>query len=147
VASTYRLTPLRRLGNVVVRSFVRLGIGDKRTYLLAVSGRTSGRRYTTPVIVTELDGERYLVSPYGDRGWAKNARAAGAVELSRGGRSEELRVVELAAQEAAPVLREYIRRVPITRKFFDVTPESPLEAFVAEAPRHPVFRLGGAERA
>jgi deazaflavin-dependent oxidoreductase (nitroreductase family) len=147
VAAAYRLTPLRRLGNVVVRTLVRLGIGDRSTHLLAVPGRTSGRRYTTPVIVTELDGERFLVSPYGERGWVKNARAAGAVELSRGGRSEQLPVVEVAAPEAAPVLREYVRRVPITRKFFDVTPESPLEAFAAEAPRHPVFRLGGADRA
>jgi deazaflavin-dependent oxidoreductase (nitroreductase family) len=147
VAATYRLTPLRRLGNVVVRNLVRLGIGDRRTYLLAVSGRTSGRRYTTPVIVTELEGERFLVSPYGEREWVKNARAAGAVELSRGRRSEQLPVVEVTAPEAAPVLREYLRRVPITRTFFDVTPDSPLEAFAAEAPRHPVFRLGGADPA
>jgi hypothetical protein len=31
--------------------------------------------------------------------------------------------------------------VPVVRPFFDVTPGSPLDEFVAEAPRHPVFRL------
>lgn len=143
MAATYRLTPLRRVGNVAVRSFVHLGIGDRNTYLLTVPGRKSGRRYSTPVILTELDGRRYLVSPYGEREWVKNARAAGTVELSRGRRSERPVIVEVGPEESAPVLREYVRRVPITRSFFDVTPESPLEAFAAEAPRHPVFRLAG----
>jgi hypothetical protein len=30
---------------------------------------------------------------------------------------------------------------PITRKFFQVTPQSPIEEFIDEAPRHPVFQL------
>jgi hypothetical protein len=29
----------------------------------------------------------------------------------------------------------------VVRPFFDVSPDSPLEAFGAEAPRHPVFRI------
>jgi deazaflavin-dependent oxidoreductase (nitroreductase family) len=141
LAATYRLTPLRRAGNVAVRSFVRLGIGDRDTYLLTVAGRKSGRPYSTPVILTERNGRRYLVSPYGEREWVKNARAAGVVELSRGRRRERRAVAEVTAEESAPVLKQYLGKVAITRKFFDVTPESPLEDFVAEAPRHPVFRL------
>ena len=35
-----------------------------------------------------------------------------------------------------------ITRVPITRPYFDAKPDSPLAAFIAEAPRHPVFALG-----
>jgi hypothetical protein len=31
--------------------------------------------------------------------------------------------------------------VRVVRPFFAVTPSSPLEAFVAEAPHHPVFLL------
>ena len=103
MAATYRLTPLRRAGNVAVRSFVHLGIGDRNTYLLTVPGRKSGRRYSTPVILTELDGRRYLVSPYGEREWVKNARAAGTVELSRGRRSERPVIVEVGPEESAPV--------------------------------------------
>jgi deazaflavin-dependent oxidoreductase (nitroreductase family) len=143
MAATYRLTPLRRAANVAVRSFVRLGIGDRSTYLLTVPGRKSGRRYSTPVILTELDGRRYLVSPYGEREWVKNARAAGALELSRGRRSKRSVIAEVGPEESVPVLRAYLQRVPITCSFFDVTPESSLEAFAAEAPRHPVFRLAG----
>jgi hypothetical protein len=66
--------------------------------------------------------------------------------LSRGRRSETVTVVELEPAEAAPVLKQYITDVPITRPFFDATPDSPLEAFVAEAPRHPVFRIQGVSR-
>jgi hypothetical protein len=75
----------------------------------------------------------------------RNAHAAGAVTLSRGRRSETVAMVELGPAEAAPVLKRYVTEAPITRPFFDATPDSPLEAFVAEAPRHPVFRTNRAK--
>jgi hypothetical protein len=70
-----------------------------------------------------------------------NARAAGQVELSRGRRSETVRVKELAPEAAAPILKAYVDRVPITRPYFDAAPDAPLAAFAAEAPKHPVFRI------
>jgi hypothetical protein len=70
-----------------------------------------------------------------------NARAAGQVELSRGRHTETVRVKELAPEAAAPVLKAYVQRVPITRPYFDVTPDAPLAAFAAEAPKHPVFQV------
>jgi hypothetical protein len=36
-----------------------------------------------------------------------------------------------------------VTEIPITRPFFDLKPDAPLEAFVAEAERHPVFRIRG----
>lgn len=87
------------------------------------------------------DGGRWLVAPYGTVAWVHNARAAGRVELRRGRRAETCRLAELPPDEAAPVLRAYLRNVAIVRPFFDVTTRSPLADFVAEAPRHPVFRL------
>jgi len=39
------------------------------------------------------------------------------------------------------VLKVYVRRVPITAPYFDAKRSDPVEAFVAEAHRHPVFRL------
>ncbi len=71
----------------------------------------------------------------------RNARAAGRVTLRRGRQSETVTIVELGPQESAPVLKEYLKRVPTVRPYFDATPDSPLEAFVAEAARHPVFRI------
>jgi hypothetical protein len=89
----------------------------------------------------KTDGSRWIVSPYGERPWVKNVRAAGEVSIRRGFHTESIRLEEVDARTAAPILQKYIRDAPITRPYFDVTVESPLEAFVAEAPRHPVFRV------
>ena len=88
-----------------------------------------------------MGGERWLVAPYGDRNWVKNARAAGWVELQRGRRRERLAVDELAPADAVSVLQEYYRSGRVTRPFFAVTLESTPEEWLADAPRHPVFRL------
>ncbi len=141
VAKTYRLTPARRLANALMRGLLWLGLAPASTYLLTVRGRRSGRPRATPVTLVEEGGQRWLVAPYGPVGWAHNARAAGRVELGRGRRSAAVRVEELAPEAATPILRAYLARVPITRPYFDVTPDAPLAAFAAEAPRHPVFRV------
>ena len=92
----------------------------------------------------EDKGQRWLVAPYGEREWVKNARAAGQVVLRRGRRSEAVAVIEeLDPVQSAPILKRYSKEEPITRKFFDATPDSPLEDFIKEAPRHPVFRILG----
>jgi hypothetical protein len=44
---------------------------------------------------------------------------------------------------AAPILRDHLMTTPMARPYLDVTPDSPLDDSVAEAPRHPVFRLNG----
>jgi deazaflavin-dependent oxidoreductase (nitroreductase family) len=141
LAKQYRLGPMRRFVNAVLRSLLRLGIGPPRTYLLTVPGRTTGRPYTTPVRLIEDASGRWLVAPYGAVAWVRNARAAGRVTLARGRRSETLRVEELGARDAAPILQRYVRDVPITRPYFDARPDDAPERFVAEAPQHPVFRL------
>lgn len=104
-------------------------------------GRKTGRRYSTPVNLVIDDGGRWLVAPYGEREWVKNARAAGEVELTRARKTTRHRVEEVGGEEAARVLREYLRTTPIVKPYFDATPDAPLEAFAIEAARHPVFRL------
>ena len=139
--SPYRTSLWRRGLNAVVRPLARLGLGPRALHLLTVPGRKSGRPWSTPVTLVEAGGERWLVAPYGVRSWVLNARASGAVELRRGRRSEQLRVEEVGAEAAVPALREYYRCNRVTRPFFDVSLESPSAAWLAEAPRHPVFRL------
>ena len=141
VAPTFRHTPIRRLGNIVITPLARLGLAGKRTHILTTVGRKTGRRYSTPVQLVFLDGERWLVAPYGVREWVKNARVAGSVELTRARRTERVGVEEAEPQAAAPVLREYLRTTPLTKPFFGVKRSAPLEAFAAEAHRHPVFRI------
>ncbi len=142
MAATYRLGLGRRAANRLVRLLLHLGLMPGPTYLLTVPGRRTGRPMSTPITLVEDGGERWLVAPYGDVGWVRNARAAGQVTLSRGGRSETLPIRELSPADAAPVLQRYVTRVPITRPYFDARPDSPLTAFETESPRHPVFVLG-----
>jgi deazaflavin-dependent oxidoreductase (nitroreductase family) len=141
VAATYRLSATRRAVNALVRTLLLVGLGPPRTFLLTVQGRHTGERRSTPVTLVQTGGQRWLVAPYGAVSWVRNARAAGRVTLSRGWRRETVALTELGPAESAPVLRQYVQEVPITRPFFDATPDAPLEAFVAEAPRHPVFRI------
>src|SRR5574341_885813 len=143
MAARYRLGLGRRVGNAVVRALLAIGLGPPSTYLLGVTGRRSGTLRSTPVTLVEEGGQRWLVSPYGQVAWVRNLRATGRATLSRGGRTETIAVREIQPEEAAPVLRWYVTRVPITRPYFDARPESDLDAFRAEAPRHPVFAIVG----
>jgi deazaflavin-dependent oxidoreductase (nitroreductase family) len=122
---------------------LRLGSGPDRTYLLTVPGHRSGALRSTPVTLVEEGGRRWLVAPYGEVAWVRNVRAAGKATPSRGGHTDEIALREVGTDEAAPVLKLYVTRVPITRPYFDVRPGSDLDAFRAEAPRHPVVAIEG----
>lgn len=140
MAEQYNPGRRRQVGNAVIGRLLRLGIGPRGLVIITVKGRKSGRLYSTPITPLEYDGKRYLVSPYGERPWLKNAVAAGRVVLSRGRRHESVAVERASAAEAAPVLRQYIE-AKIVRPYFDVTAASSTDEFEAEAPRHPVLRV------
>lgn len=137
----YRKSYWRRTLNTLVRPLARVGLTGPRTHLLTVPGRKSGKLWSTPVSIVAEGGERWLVAPYGARNWVKNARAAGWVRLRRGSRDERLAIAELDAEAAVPVLKRYYELARVTRPFFDTTLASSDEEWLAEAPRHPVFRL------
>src|SRR5918912_3180240 len=137
----FRLSRWRRLLNQLVRASLRAGLGPRHTYLLTVRGLRSSRLYSTPVTLVEEGGQRWLVAPYGEVNWVRNTRVAGRVTLSRGRHAESVATVEVGPEEAAPVLKRYVTEVPITRPYFDVRPDASLDAFRAEASRHPVFRI------
>jgi deazaflavin-dependent oxidoreductase (nitroreductase family) len=118
----------------------RVGFAPKGTYVLTVPGRMTGRPRSTPVTAVEDDG-RWLVAPYGAVGWVRNVRAAREVELARAGRRERFGVDEVGPDQAAPILRRYLRQVAVVRPYFAVGPDAPLDRFAAEAAGHPVFRL------
>ena len=140
MARAYRPTASRRAINWAVRPLAKRGLAGRSVYVLTVHGRKTGRRYQTPVTLIE-DGDRWLVAPYGEVNWVRNARAAGEVELTRGRRTESLRIEEATPEQAGPVLKHYLKTVAVVRPFFDVKPDSSIEEFTREAPRHPVFRL------
>lgn len=116
-----------------------------RSYLLTTQGRQTGRPRANPVVPVEHDGRRWLVAPYGPVSWVHNARAAGKVTLTRRRDTRQYAIREVAPQEAAPILKRYVRIAPATRRYFQATKDSPVEDFVTEADRHPVFELTPAD--
>jgi deazaflavin-dependent oxidoreductase (nitroreductase family) len=124
-----------------MKPLVRLGIGGKSTYLLTTTGRRTRQPRTTPVILVEDDGERWLVSPYGMVAWVHNVRAQPEVTLRHGRREETLHAEEVDPATAGPVLQRYVRSARVTAPFFDAKGDGPVEDFIEEAPRHPVFKL------
>lgn len=137
----YKLGIAERSANAIFSAMTRLGIGASYRYIFTVRGRTSGKSYSTPVDVMAVDGSRWLVAPYGVVSWVRNARAAGQVELTRGSKKETFGVTEVTGGEAVPVLREYIREVPVTSGYWDCRSDSTDAEIEAQLPAHPVFRL------
>ena len=146
MSKTYRVNFADRMENALLTTLLRAGITMGTTSLLTVRGRKSGQPHTVPVVLVEQDGQRWLVAPYGVVQWVRNLRAAGTATLTRGRRSETISVSELPAQEAAPILKEYLLHVSGgVRSYFYAQRDSPLEAFEREAPLHPVFQITAME--
>jgi len=138
---TYQLGLALRAYNALMKPLVRLGLGGKSTHLLTTTGRRTGQQRTTPVVLVENDGERWLVSPYGIVSWVHNVRAQPEVTLRHGKRAETLHAEEVDSVAAGPVLQRYVRKVPVTAPYFDAKGDDPMGKFIEEAPRHPVFKL------
>ena len=141
MAKTYQLGTGSRAANALMKPLVRLGIGGKSACLLTTTGRRTGQQRTTPVVPVKNDGDRWLVSPYGMVAWVHNVRAQPEVTLRHGRRAETLHAEEVDPVAAGPVLQRYVRNVPVTAPYFDAKGDDPVERFIEEAPRHPVFKL------
>lgn len=128
-----------RAGNALVSALARVGVGPM--HLLTTTGRRTGRSHTIPVVPVDHDGKRWLVAPYGPVAWVHNARASGRVSLRYGRTKRPYAIREVTAEEAGPVLKRYVAVATKTRRHFRAKPDAPVEAFVAEADRHPVFEL------
>lgn len=113
--------------------------------VLTVPGRRSGTPRRTPLTVGERDGQRFVVGGFPAADWIRNVRAAGGRAVLRtGGVDEPVRLVELDAEAAAPLLREWPSVTPqgveMMRDAGVVTDTTP-DALAAAAGICPVFRL------
>jgi deazaflavin-dependent oxidoreductase (nitroreductase family) len=142
MARTYRVGPFVRITNAFMTTLLRRGVEAGGNVLLTVPGRKSGAPRTTPVTILTWNGERYLQSPFGEVNWVRNLRAAGQATLTRGRQTEAIAVVAVSPAEAAQVYKATIASYPsFVRRYFDVATDAPIEAFEAEAARHPMFRI------
>jgi len=142
MAERSRATFTTRLGNTLITALLRSGVRMGNMFLLTVPGRKSGQPRTTPVALGERDGQRWLLSPYGEVDWVRNLRAAGGGTLTRGRHNERFTATALTPVEAAPLLKDSVASAPgFIRRHFAVAPGAPLADFARIAPAHPVFAL------
>ncbi|MGO9929013.1 MAG: nitroreductase family deazaflavin-dependent oxidoreductase [Mycobacterium sp.] len=130
--------------NKVMMAVQRIGIPTGPAMVLTVPGRKSGRPRSTPMTPFEFQGGLYAVAGYPGADWAANARAAGTGTLSRGRRSRKIRIVELTAEEARPVLRAFPAEVPVGVAFAKrsgMVRDGTADEFEALAGRITVFRF------
>ena len=119
-----------------------LGIAPNSLVILGVRGRRSDRVIRLPLVMTVVDGERYLVSMLGDGvDWVRNVRAARGKATLRHGRREEVCLEEAAEDRGAPVLKAYVKRAPGARAHLPIDKDAPLSELEQVASRFPVFRI------
>jgi deazaflavin-dependent oxidoreductase (nitroreductase family) len=138
----WRPTRLGRMANRVMAWWSGLGLPPKIQAVVEVRGRASGQTRSTPVVITTVNGTRYLVSMLGPQSeWVKNVEAADGQAAIKQGRRTPVRLVPVPPAERAPVLREYVRIASSGRTHVPVPVGAPLEDFEAIADQYPVYRI------
>ncbi len=131
-----------RVFNRVFGFLVGLGWGFSYNYLLQVRGRKSGKVYSTPIDLLEMNGKRFLVAPRGRTQWVRNAEAAGEVTLKRGKLQQRFRLRVLSDQEKPEVLKAYLDQFKgEVQSYFPVPAGSSVETFRELVQRYPAFEL------
>ena len=147
---TQTLHPPRgiNLFNAIAKPLLAAGIPMGFNGLLTVRGRTSGVPRTTPLAVIEVDGRRWVWSPWGEVHWVRNLRAAGRATIEVRRTTDEVTATELSPTERIPFFRDVLRPLAermrggmwFIRTFDGVDLTDP----VAAAQDHPVFELRSA---
>lgn len=121
----------------------RLGVNFRGAQVLSVQGRKSGQWRSVPVNPLTLGGQRYLVAPRGETEWVRNIRVSRTARLTLGGKTETVRVEEVADLDKAPILRAYLQvwALEVGRFFRGVGADASDAELVRIATHHPVFRI------
>lgn len=134
--------------NAVIRRLAELGISLAGSRAIRVRGRTSGQLRSVVINLLTVDGVDYIVSPRGNTQWARNARAAGWIQLGPARPGLRRRHTRVAVGEVADDAKPALLRPYLDRWFWEVkghiaglTPDSSAAELRAAAPKIPVFRL------
>ncbi|WP_163896081.1 nitroreductase/quinone reductase family protein [Mycolicibacterium hippocampi] len=132
-----------RIFNEAIRHLAELGVSIAGSTALRVRGRSTGRTRGVVVNLLSVDGRQYLVSPRGNTQWARNVRAAGAVEMGPRWRSRRRRAVELTDEVKPELLERYLERWywQVKGHVGGLTPASTAAERREVAPSIPVFEL------
>src|ERR1700722_15266605 len=131
-----------KIFNRVFGFLVGLGLGFPYNYLLEVRGRKTGRVYSTPIDLLELNGKKYLVAPRGRTQWVRNAEAAGEVTLKKGSKRLRFRLRPIADANKPEILKAYLDSFKSqVQRYFPLPAGSPVQAFGELTQRYPAFEL------
>ena len=131
-----------KIFNRIFGFLVGLGLGFGYNRLLEVRGRKSGKLYSTPINLLELNSKQYLVAPRGRTQWVRNAEASGEVTLKKGSKRQRFRLRVLTDAEKPAILKAYLdtfRRE--VQRYFPIPAGSPVQDFAAIAGSYPAFEL------
>ena len=135
-------TAVERIFNRFFGTLVGMGFGFSHNYLLQVKGRKSGKIYSTPIDLLELDGKRFLVAPRGRTQWVRNAEAAGEITLKKGSVRRRFGLRPLSDAEKPPILKAYLDSFKKeVQRYFPVAAGSPVESFRELVESYPAFEL------
>ena len=136
-------SPIARVFNEVVRGLAEVGVEIGGTKALRVRGRKTGKRRGVVINLLRIDGKKYVVSPRGNTQWARNARAAGAVELGPRWRTDPVAIAEVDDDLKPRLLKSYLDRWfwQVKGHVAGLTPESTDAELRAAAPSIPVFEV------
>jgi deazaflavin-dependent oxidoreductase (nitroreductase family) len=147
---TQSLHPPRgiNLFNAIAKPLLAAGIPLGFNGLLTVPGRTSGVPRTTPLAIVDVDGRRWVWSPWGETHWVRNLRAAGRATVEVRRKTQDVTATELSPAErvaffrdiVGPVARSMRGGVWFIRTFDGVDVNDPVKA----AEGRPAFELRSA---
>ena len=137
-----RPNKLTQWSNRLMASLAARGLGPSKMVMLELRGRSSGRARASAVNSVGVDGQRYLVSTRGESEWVRNVRAANGQAVMKRRGTRPVRLQELPAEQRAPIIQAYLKEnASVTKGFFGIEPDAPIEDFARIAGRHPVFRI------
>ena len=137
-----RPNPLTKIINAGWAFLHTLGIFPSRFVTLEVLGRKSGKTISFPLAMTEVNGERYLVSMLGEKAnWVQNVKASGGRARLRHGINEQVILEDVESDQRAPILKAYLQIAPGARPHIPVSKDAPIPEFEKIASEYPVFRV------
>jgi deazaflavin-dependent oxidoreductase (nitroreductase family) len=136
------------LFNAIAKPLLAAGFPMAFNGLLTVPGRKTGKPRTTALAIVDVDGRRWVWSPWGQVHWVRNLRAAGDATITFRRREEQVRAVELDPEQRVAFFRDTL--TPIARRmrggmwFIRTFDGVDLTDPVAAAKDRPVFELRSA---
>jgi deazaflavin-dependent oxidoreductase (nitroreductase family) len=113
--------------------------------LISTRGRKSGLPRTTPVVIIEVLGRRWVWAQWGDVHWVRNLRAAGRATITVRRLSEHVRTTELDPTQGVAFFRDVLgplaRGIPFGLQFVRIINSGDLRDPVEAGEGRRVFEL------